>query len=87
MGLDRDGLLSASVRSANECVTESTGDRLGNLFWTGKSYVLYGISSEDFWLCTMQDIDSVDFMGELTTLLVCVVPRFLCYDVFCALGF
>ena len=40
MGLDRDGLISASVRSANECVTESTGDRLGNLFWTGKSYVL-----------------------------------------------
>ena len=47
MGLDGDGFWRASVRSAYAHVTASAGDRLGNVFLTGKSYVVPENCSDD----------------------------------------
>ena len=47
MGLDGDGFWGDSVRSAYVHVTASAGDRLGNVFCTGKSYVVPENSSDD----------------------------------------
>ena len=47
MGLDGNGLWSASVRSAVACVTTSSGERLGNLFCTGKSSIVSEMHYDD----------------------------------------
>ena len=54
MGLDGDGFWRASVRSAYAHVTASAGDRLGNVFLTGKSYVVPENRSDD--VLSMYDV-------------------------------
>ena len=47
MGLDGDGFWRTSLRSAYAHVTVSAGDRLGNVFCTGKSYLVPDNCSDD----------------------------------------
>ena len=45
--MDGYGFWSASARFDSIYVTESAGDRLGSLFFTGRSSVVYETRSED----------------------------------------